>query len=613
VSLSAIAAVLVVGVIYMAVGVLHLDPRRSYISADMHLENSGGLGPNAPVLLDGIQVGRAAEVRKQASGVLVRLRIDDRYRIPVASSVRIEQLSALGEPYIEFAPPSGAGPYIESGQDIPTARITMPMTITELSTRFVQLLGQLHPDTIADVVGTFDHALAGTDAAMQTLQRSTTLLAATLLSRTQTMRQLFDDIQAMGGNINWLGPSLTAGGPQFGQFGQALSDIVQSASVSVEARPVPDYFTGNGLVPFLKEFTILENKIGPGAAPLAPVLQPVVTDALKHTPRGLFSRWGDDFVRRVRSLRLRTRGIGDAAAVAIVRLSIPLSADTRMSGVSCRWRWPSPQQNRSATNTLAGRGPPEMYHTTGFDRDEIVELTELIEGFAQRAGEVIRFPPSLGLFTCVCIALVYLRRNYRQVELAEWFDTSQSTVSRAIGAVTGWLERALREHVPVADELSADEQLVVDGTLVPCWSWADRRDLYSGKHKTTGMNVQVACDLTGRLSWVSDPVPGSRHDAAAIDISGLLTSGTAADRIGDKGYIGKGMLTPIRKPAHRDLLEWEKDFNTAVNRVRYVIERAIANLKTWRILHTDYRRPIETFEQTIAIVVALEFFRKSAE
>lgn len=255
-----------------------------------------------------------------------------------------------------------------------------------------------------------------------------------------------------------------------------------------------------------------------------------------------------------------------------------------------------------------------MYHTTGLHRDEIVELTERIEAFAARAGEVIQFPPTLGLFTCVCVALVYLRRNYRQVELAEWYDTSQASISRAIAGVTGWLERALREHVPVADELPADEQLVVDGTLVPCWSWADRRDLYSGKHKTTGMNLQVACDLAGRLSWVSDPVPGSRHDAAAIDIAGLLTSDNdTIDHIGDKGYIGKGMLTPIRKPTHRDLLEWEKDFNTAVNRIRYAIERAIANLKTWRILHTDYRRPIETFEQTIATVIALEFFRKSAE
>lgn len=36
---------------------------------------------------------------------------------------------------------------------------------------------------------------------------------------------------------------------------------------------------------------------------------------------------------------------------------------------------------------------------------------------------------------------------------------------------------------------------------------------------------------------------------------------------------------------------WQKEFNTTINRIRYVPERAIANLKTWRILYTDYRRP----------------------
>ncbi|MEU6585494.1 transposase family protein [Nocardia sp. NPDC046763] len=252
-----------------------------------------------------------------------------------------------------------------------------------------------------------------------------------------------------------------------------------------------------------------------------------------------------------------------------------------------------------------------MYHTTGFDRDEIIELTARVEETAAEQGQRIGYPPSLGLFTCVCVALVYLRRNYRQVELAQWYDTSQSTISRAIGAVTGWLETALREHVPVAEDLPADEQLLLDGTLVPCWSWHDRKDLYSGKHKTTGINLQVAADLSGRLRWVSDPVPGSRHDARAVHDSGVLAGG--GDWIGDKGYIGKGMLTPIRKPPGRELLDWEKQFNATVNTVRAAVERAIANLKTWRILHTDYRRPIGTFEATIAAVVALEFFRTQAE
>ncbi len=209
--------------------------------------------------------------------------------------------------------------------------------------------------------------------------------------------------------------------------------------------------------------------------------------------------------------------------------------------------------------------------------------------------------------------LSYLRRNRVQAEIAESFGVSQSTVSRAISAISPLLEKALAGIVPAADELDEKSQLIVDGTLLPCWSWASAPGLYSGKHKTTGMNVQVACTLDGEIAWISDPFEGSRHDMHCIGESDVL-SGVASGRwIADKGYIGSEMITPIRKPAHRDLLDWEKEFNTAVNRIRYIVERAIANFKTRRIMHTDYRRPLDTFAQTISIVIGLYFYRMSAE
>jgi hypothetical protein len=59
--------------------------------------------------------------------------------------------------------------------------------------------------------------------------------------------------------------------------------------------------------------------------------------------------------------------------------------------------------------------------------------------------------------------------------------------------------------------------------------------------------------------------------------------------IGDKGYIGLGMITPVRKPPGGELSETDTELNQAINRVRYVIEHVIANLKTWRSIFTDYR------------------------
>jgi hypothetical protein len=221
------------------------------------------------------------------------------------------------------------------------------------------------------------------------------------------------------------------------------------------------------------------------------------------------------------------------------------------------------------------------------------------------------WPPILGLFRSVTVALTYMRRNRVQAELAETCGVSQPTISHAITGVTPLLGKVLKEYVPAADDLDGRTQYIVDGTLLPCWSWASYPDLYSGKHKTTGMNVQVACTLDGRLAWISDAVSGNRHDTYCLSESGVLLTLDPGNWIGDKGYVGNDMITPIKKPACRDLLDWEKEFNNQVNKIRYVIEQVIANFKTWRVMHTDYRRPLATFATTISTVIALHFYAAS--
>src|ERR1039457_5697435 len=57
--------------------------------------------------------------------------------------------------------------------------------------------------------------------------------------------------------------------------------------------------------------------------------------------------------------------------------------------------------------------------------------------------------------------------------------------------------------------------------------------------------------------------------------------------IADKGYVGNGMITPFKKPAGGELLDWQKEFNKQVNKIRYVNEQVIANFKTWRSMHTE--------------------------
>lgn len=251
-----------------------------------------------------------------------------------------------------------------------------------------------------------------------------------------------------------------------------------------------------------------------------------------------------------------------------------------------------------------------MYHTTGLSRDQIIDLCALLERKSREEG--VRFwPPILGLFRSMVVTLTYLRRNRVQAELAETYEVSQPTISRAITGLTPIIKDLLADYVPTAEDLDKGTQYIVDGTLLPCWSWASNPRLYSGKHKTTGMNVQIACDLYGRLAWVSDAIDGSRHDSYCLKESGVLLTLDPSNWIGDKGYVGNDMLTPIKKPECRDLLDWEKEHNKQVNKIRSVVERVIADFKNWEIMHTDYRRPLKSFAETIATVIALRFYQLS--
>lgn len=155
--------------------------------------------------------------------------------------------------------------------------------------------------------------------------------------------------------------------------------------------------------------------------------------------------------------------------------------------------------------------------------------------------------------------------------------------------------------------LNVPGSLVVDGTLVPTWNWRSLgKTNFSGKHKRAGFNHQVICTLDGRLLAITDPLPGARHDAHAFRAHGLeklLDSSTLAD----KGYVGLGLATPARRKPGQKLAKEQRRNNQVINRLRSVVERVIAQIKTWRVLHSGFRRPLEVYLRVFSVVRGLLF------
>lgn len=249
------------------------------------------------------------------------------------------------------------------------------------------------------------------------------------------------------------------------------------------------------------------------------------------------------------------------------------------------------------------------HRTTGLSPEQFIEVCDRVRGAAGGWQAATGRPRALRLTKAVKATVMYLKNNLTQEVVAELLDVSQPTISRVIAELEVVIADVLDEFVPDLAEEIRGRVGVADGTLCPCWSWAGKPELRSGKHKTTGHGHQLVVDLAGELLHISDPVPGRTHDAKAVRDTGTLDLLDPGNTIGDKGYIGTGLLTPWRKPPGGQLLAWQKEFNRAINQLRHVVERAIANYKTWRCMHTDYRRPEHTYLKAFRAVRALHFFK----
>ena len=151
---------------------------------------------------------------------------------------------------------------------------------------------------------------------------------------------------------------------------------------------------------------------------------------------------------------------------------------------------------------------------------------------------------------------------------------------------------------------------LVDGTITPCWSYRDHRELWSRKHGTTGFTAQLVSLLDGSAVYISDPLPGKTHDAKAFTetpVAKIVEH--SGGGIGDKGYQGcPGIITPRKKPLRGELSKTDNKSNAEIAALRASVERLVAHFKSWRIFHADYRRPYATYQEAYDATRGLFFF-----
>ena len=239
VSFVAFAAIIVFVLGYLGSLGLRVRPPSDRTNLSMDVPDVNGLVVDSNVLLRGAPVGKVTATRTSLQASTIDFYVDGQYRIPADTEVRLENLSALGESYIEFVPRADGGQTLKDGQRISTESVVSPPSVSELTTSVVRVLNQLEPGAIKRIINESDAALPDPKAVLPNLSRASTLVNNMVNGMNGQGHQLLSNFQTLLRNAEWVNPVLTNLTPQTQTIGINFQDLFKHFPV-LYARDEPD-------------------------------------------------------------------------------------------------------------------------------------------------------------------------------------------------------------------------------------------------------------------------------------------------------------------------------------------------------------------------------------
>ena len=237
-------------------------------TAQMTAPDTNGLVVGSRVLLRGVSIGNITAISSASENVTIDWEYDSNYDIPEDSALRLENLSALGEPFISVLPQSEAGPYLPPAAKIAPERVTVPTTVKELSARLTRLLTQIEPDQIQQIFLELDLALPDGSATLQELSRAGRLLASMMISSNGELKTDLNNMQTLLLGSEWLPTGLDRSSQDIARFGAGLQEFLDAAHATSIVAPLPEGIAlGTG--PFLAELQSFLDKAAPDIKILA--------------------------------------------------------------------------------------------------------------------------------------------------------------------------------------------------------------------------------------------------------------------------------------------------------------------------------------------------------
>jgi IS5 family transposase len=222
----------------------------------------------------------------------------------------------------------------------------------------------------------------------------------------------------------------------------------------------------------------------------------------------------------------------------------------------------------------------------------------------------------MGLENHLLALLVYYRSYTTQEFIGYIFGCDAAAICRGIKRLEPLLAGVMAIKKDRTLRKEEVEVLLIDATEQPIERpTRGQRKHYSGKKKRHTMKTEIAVQPAKepgklpRIAWVDTGHKGRQHD---YDIRKKSRNRIPKDTTAyvDSGYQGLDKThtateLPYKKPKGGKLDKEQRQYNTALSRVRVPVENTIRRLKIFRILKETYRNKRKAYGEKFNIVAGL--------
>jgi phospholipid/cholesterol/gamma-HCH transport system substrate-binding protein len=221
----AFAAMIAAFLVYVVQLGVRVAPPEKRTNLAMDVADVNNLVAGSNVLLRGVPVGKVDRIDTSISTATVHFYIDNKYTVPADSSVRLENLSALGESYLELVPQHAGGPAFVDGQHVAAESIVAPKSISELGATVVRTLKELDPGQLQNVINQADAALPDPYTVLPNLERAGKVLHNTTTGLNGQGRRALENLQSLLEHAGFVGSLLAQPAPSLKELGPQIAKM----------------------------------------------------------------------------------------------------------------------------------------------------------------------------------------------------------------------------------------------------------------------------------------------------------------------------------------------------------------------------------------------------